>query len=389
MGSGVGIVGAGIVTALGVGLDQNWSALVNAKSGIETLTGFPADHYITDVAAAVSERSMNMIYEELGDDSLSRAYSMAIWAGQKALAERSINPEKISLILSTAKADFKEFEDTLNSGTQSSARRFNPGVMAREVADHLNLGGRAFAVSNACASGLIAIIQGARMLQRGSAEHLLVVGVDVLSDFVLKGFSCLQALSPRPARPFDEARDGLSLGEGAGAVLLSSVDAGEASRAMLRGWSATNDAVHITAPSREGAGLQSAISKALAMAGHNPETIGYINAHGTGTRFNDEMESHAVASVFGDMEQPFITSMKGNIGHTLGAAGVIETVLSLPVLEENIVPPSVGFETMGVPKELNVPREPVPFPAGKNILGMKSGFGGVNATLIFGSGEPS
>ncbi len=382
------ISGMGVVTALGAGVDRSWDALVAGECGIRPMTRFQAERYTTGIAGEVCEEDLERLREEVAVSGLSRAYVLAMWVAGQALAESGVDPRKVALLLSTTKADLEDFELALDGDAYRGSRRFNPYVMATDLARLLGVSDRVCAVSNACASGLVAMIQGARWLQRGAAEHVLVIGVDILTDFVISGFSCLRALSASPARPFDTARDGLSLGEGAAAIVLSPRSAlqGADARARVLGWSVSNDAEHITAPSREGRGLRRAIESALRMADRVPKDIGYINAHGTGTKFNDEMESQAVSRVYEGMAQPPLTSMKGSFGHTLGAAGVIEAVLSVRAMDEETIPPSVGFETLGVTKILNVSASAVAAPGLRNSLCMKSGFGGVNAALVLGRG---
>ena len=202
--------------------------------------------------------------------------------------------------------------------------------------------------------------------------------------FVVKGFQSLRSLSTGPCRPFDKSRDGLSLGSGAGAVLLASADNQPANAlASISGWSCTNDATHITAPAKGGAGLQSAVRQALAMAGLQPSDIGYINAHGTGTVFNDEMEAQAYYQVFSP-NLPVTASLKGYIGHTLGAAGVIEAILSVMVLNKKLTPASLGFSELGVGQPLRIPMENTPIPDLRYVLSSKVGFGGINAVMVLG-----
>jgi 3-oxoacyl-[acyl-carrier-protein] synthase-1 len=212
---------------------------------------------------------------------------------------------------------------------------------------------------------------------------MIVVGVDVLADFILSGFSSLKSLSRRPCRPYDKERDGLSLGEGAGAVILAVDKSNLPVLATIKGWAVTNDANHITGPSRTGEGLKVAMKKALNMAQMTPEQIDYINGHGTGTIYNDEMEAQAIGTVF-EKSLPPVTSMKGYFGHTLGAAGTIETGLCLMAMRENTIPACLGFERLGVDKPINVPAEHLKHNL-TNVLTIKCGFGGVNAAVILGS----
>ncbi len=251
--------------------------------------------------------------------------------------------------------------------------------MASDLGDELRMDGPVLAVSNACASGLVAIMEARRILEQGRCARVLVVGVDILSEFVLSGFSCLKALGRGPCRPFDTRRDGLSLGEGAGAILLTR-DPGPGALAVIRGWAATNDATHITAPSRTAAGLTSALAHCLEESGLEAGDIDYINAHGTGTVFNDEMEALAIHSTFGP-DAP-VSSMKGYIGHTLGAAGVIETCLCVMALRDRIIPASMGLRDLGVSSAIRLPVRHLQAPRMKRLVSIKCGFGGMNAAII-------
>jgi len=273
--------------------------------------------------------------------------------------------------------------ERLATGSDAPANpRYNPYSLACDVARALGIGGPVLAVSNACASGLIAMVEAARILERGEADAVLVVGVDVLTDFVLSGFSAFRALSPQPCRPYDADRDGLSLGEGAGALCLAREPAeGEHALAELAGWGISNDANHITAPSRTGDGLRNAVGSALVRAGMECYDVHYVNGHGTGTVYNDAMEARALCDALAGCPVP-VSSMKGYFGHTLGAAGVIEAAICLTALRERTVPASLGLSTPGVGRPLRVARSPLALGEMENVLSVKSGFGGVNAAVI-------
>jgi 3-oxoacyl-[acyl-carrier-protein] synthase II len=215
--------------------------------------------------------------------------------------------------------------------------------------------------------------------------------MDVITDFVFSGFSALQALSPQPCRPFDRSRDGLTLGEGAAVLHFMSVDRAERERrkplALVVGWGVSNDATHITAPARDGCGLIRAIDKALHLAQLDSDQIAAVSAHGTGTVYNDAMELTAFRHVFGDRSLP-VYSVKGAIGHTLGAAGGIEVALAARALSEGVVPPTVGLlepepeaESLVSTRARNI--------TGQTLLTTNSGFGGINAAIILKSGSPS
>jgi 3-oxoacyl-[acyl-carrier-protein] synthase-1 len=283
------------------------------------------------------------------------------------------------LVLATTKAGVDELERHAGGVDGEGICHYLPSVMASDLAAELRLGGPVFAVSNACASGLLAVMEAARILDGAQCDQVLVVGVDIVSDFVLAGFSCLKALSPLPCRPFDKGRNGLSLGEGAGAILLTK-DRGRHGLAAVRGWAATNDATHITAPSRTGSGLTAALATALKVSGLVPDDIDYINAHGTGTVFNDEAEALAIHSTFGPGVP--VSSMKGYLGHTLGAAGIIEMCLCVMALRDRIIPASLGSQKLGVSSPIRVAVCHQQVSQMDHIVSIKCGFGGMNAVVI-------
>ena len=202
---------------------------------------------------------------------------------------------------------------------------------------------------------------------------------------MVSGFGALHALSADFTRPYDKERCGLNLGEGAAAILLTSARKLTA-KGFFSGFGISNDANHITGPSRTGDGLSMAMEKALKMAGLAPEDIDLLNGHGTGTRYNDGMELLAVNTVFPEKCPPLI-SLKGYIGHTIGAAGVIETALLLEALKLKEFPASKGFDSGELPPQVTIPKEPVYEAKLERILAMKAGFGGINAALIIESAE--
>jgi 3-oxoacyl-(acyl-carrier-protein) synthase len=241
------------------------------------------------------------------------------------------------------------------------------------------LPGLRFTVSNACASGAQAAIEAAELIQDGEAGHALALGVDALTPFVAQGFASLEAVSGAGARPFDAARDGLSPGEAAAGVLLAPDGPG----ARILAWGCSNDANHISGPSRDGSGLALAITRAL--RGIDPSRVRAICAHGTGTRYNDAMEAKAFRAVFGD--PPPVFGVKGALGHTMGAAGMLELMLSAEVARTGVVPPTTGCSQIAEDCPLGVvidrPRE---VGAGL-VLSTNSGFGGMNTAVLVEGGR--
>lgn len=239
-------------------------------------------------------------------------------------------------------------------------------------------------VGAACASSAVGIALGADLICSRQSRAVLVVAADIVSRFSFIGFSALKALSATVCRPFDIRRDGLMLGDGAALILVAGKEyikeAGRTPLARLTGWGVTNDAFHITAPAPHGGGLISAITQALDRAKAKPNDIGAMSAHGTGTVYNDAMELTAIETVFGDRLFP-VFSIKGAVGHTFGAAGAIEVLISAQALSRGEVPPTHGFQQPEIRAAGRVSKESQKFEANK-MLTTNSGFGGINAALI-------
>ncbi len=240
-------------------------------------------------------------------------------------------------------------------------------------------------VSNACISGTAAILTGKRLIQSGQYKNVVVTGADLVSSFVLSGFQSFKALSEGPCKPFDSERTGLSLGEGAGTIILSAENASSAyADWIIAGGGISNDANHISGPSRTGEGLQLAIEAAIADAGtkgFTREMIGYISAHGTATLYNDEMEAKAINAV--RLQDVPLSSYKGYWGHTLGAAGLVETAMALESVSAGKLLPSLNYSSHGVSLPLHVLIEKTAT-SSRCFLKTSSGFGGCNAALLVG-----
>ena len=234
-------------------------------------------------------------------------------------------------------------------------------------------------VSCACISGVSALILGKRLIERGDCEHAFVLGVDEASDFVVSGFKSFKSLSPTLCRPYDEKRDGLTLGEACGLLVLTSRKELSPCGIVLRGGAISNDANHISGPSRTGDGLYLAIAEALRQAGMDAGKISFVNAHGTGTDYNDQMESKAFA--LAGLSGTPCNSLKPYLGHALGASGVVETILDIEQLRRDCVFGVKGFEKPGTPCPLNVCAGHRHIPL-HSCLKTASGFGGTNAAIV-------
>ena len=297
-------------------------------------------------------------------------------------------PPDALLLTATTKSGIDNLE-RIRRGIAADSRDVRLSRVAESISRRLGLTGESMNISASCASSTIAIAQGAAMIAVGRAEAVMICCMDLVTEFVFSGFSCLGALSRTPCRPFDRNRSGLTLGEGAATLLLMSAERARRERrsclGTILGWAAVNDASHITAPARNACGLIRAIHLALRMSARESRDIAAVCAHGTGTVYNDLMELKAFNQVFGDRRIP-VYSVKGAIGHTLGAAGGIEVAVSLQTLANQIAPPTVGFYAPEEGAAGSVSSKSAGI-AGDCLLTTNSGFGGINAALILKQGH--
>ncbi len=305
------------------------------------------------------------------------------------LADFPLPDEPYLLIVATTKGCLDLFEE-LELGAAVDAIPVTPAGCLGLVASMLHPPpAAAFTVNAACASSSLALARAAALIDSGRQKAVLVVAFDLVTRFVYTGFASLKALAAGPCRPFDRHRDGLSLGEGAAAVLLAEGSAirrrGLSLAGWIVGWGSSNDAVHVTAPARDGSGLIRASSSALGRAGFAPGQVAAVSAHGTGTVYNDLMELTALRGVFGDHIPP-VYGIKGVVGHTLGAAGGIETCVALRAMAEGIVPATVGLSEPAPEAKGLVDIRPRPLADGPLLL-TNSGFGGINAALVLERGH--
>ena len=318
-------------------------------------------------------------------DGCTKLESLLVGAIGDVCRRSGVEPSDpdLLIVLSTTKGNIELLEGAIeaegNVAAQIPPRAFLPST-ARRIQSVLGTAREPVVISNACISGVSAFVVGRRAILSGRCSRVIVAGCDTLSRFIATGFDSFKSVSPRPCRPFSEGRDGLSIGEACGAVLLTK-EAGEALQpaVVLEGGAVSDDANHISGPSRTGDGLFFAIDSAMRQAGVDAEDIGFVNTHGTGTAYNDEMESKAV-TLAGLQEKP-LNSLKGYFGHTFGAAGVIETIVCAEELRRGRVYGTAGFEALGVPCPINVSAETVGCGKGRCVK-TASGFGGCNAALV-------
>ena len=371
-----------IITSLGFTTEENLDAFKNMISGLQLISESP-DFTNSFFGSLINKQKFESIVEKY---SIPEGYTffekLCIVSISQALSKVSFNykGEGTLFILSTTKGNIELLDKTKEK--QFPKDRTLLWKTAEIIADYFQFKNTPLVISNACISGVVAINVAARMIEQEKYEHVIVVGADILSEFVVSGFQSFKSLSTTPCKPFDIHRDGLSLGEGVGTVIISNeADKKRQQQIEIVSGSSSNDANHISGPSRTGEGLYIAITKTLEQAKErNISSIGFISCHGTATPFNDEME--AIAFDRAGLTGIPITGLKGFIGHTLGAAGLIESIAAYHSLLQGLVYGTPGFSESGVSKPVLVYSESKPLEANA-CLKVASGFGGCNAAVIF------
>lgn len=288
----------------------------------------------------------------------------------------SLSDSRTALVLSTTKGNVE-----LLAGKESIPEDAFLGVTAAKLARELGCANEPVVISNACISGVSAFVVARRMILGGKADRVIVAGCDTLSRFIATGFASFKSISSEPCKPYDAGRNGLNIGEACGAVLLTcdKSEAGGTKAIALEGGAVSDDANHISGPSRTGDGLFFAIDNAMKQAGICADQVGFVNCHGTATAYNDEMESKAV-TLAGLQYKP-LNSMKGYFGHTFGAAGVIETIICAEELRRGRIYGTKGFSLLGVPCPIVVSADSQPIGPARCVK-TASGFGGCNAAIV-------
>jgi 3-oxoacyl-[acyl-carrier-protein] synthase-1 len=365
-----------ILSPLGSTTAENMAALLEDKSAVapRIFQGLGDQSFSVSVFPDNWEKNAAL---SQGTGSYSRFERMVIFSVSGALDECGISlrqPDTI-LILSSTKGNISLLE---KEGPQPAPEEIALSGSAAKIGRYFSAANTPLVISNACISGLTALLTGKRLLESGKYTHAVVVGADELSDFIVSGFHSFQAISTTTCRPFDKDRNGINLGEAAASMVLSTQKTGRG--IMISGGAVSNDANHISGPSRTGEELGIAIRRAMQQAGTKAADIGFISAHGTATLYNDEMEARAFS--LSGMEDIPVNSIKGYFGHTLGAAGVLESVVATQSLLSHNFFPTRGFRELGVTKPLNVCSRLTTIET-RHCLKTASGFGGCNAALVF------
>ncbi len=366
-----------IISPLGFSISENLSAIRNKVSGLKSHENkrFDSGGFY---AGIIQNEILNQHFSKIGDPgNFTKLEKMMLLAVHEILSENpDLDKSKTAIIISTTKGNI----DLLQNNKDFPEKRVYLAELGNVIKDFFKFKSEPIIVSNACVSGGLAIAIAKRFLMAGKFENAIIVGGDLVSDFVVSGFQSFQALSDYPCKPFSKNRNGISLGEAAAALLVSSEKRISENNISLIGDASANDASHISAPSRTAEGLHKSIETALKEAQITSEEIQYVSAHGTATVFNDEME--AIAFNRSGLKDVPVNSFKAYYGHTLGASALLESILTKHSLINNELYPSLNFDETGVSKPLNLIKNLKTTPL-KYALKTASGFGGCNLALVF------
>ncbi|MGE5424194.1 MAG: beta-ketoacyl-[acyl-carrier-protein] synthase family protein [Syntrophothermus sp.] len=394
------VTGMCMITSLGLNCLENWENLVAGKSGIKTISLFDPEGLNTRIAAEVSpafEELSRKHIKKRAASQMTRVTRMAVVAAKEAVIHSGIDFEnedrtRCGVILGVVNSGNSSSEkDTTSSNTIFKSMT---NSMSAWISLDYQLMGPNFVVNTACASSAYAISLGAEMIMNGMLDVVIAGGADsIINREEIEGFNALYALSikndppEKASSPFSRDRDGFVIGEGSGMIVMESLSHAAKRNAVplaeIRGYGITSEGYNIMAPMKDGEGMAMTMEKALQKAGIAKEEVGYINAHGTSTELNDRYETMAIKKVFGDLAYKIpVSSSKSMIGHTIGAAGAIEAIITIMSLKEGILPPTINLENPDPDLDLdyvpNVSRKA----AVKNALSNSFGFGGHNATLV-------
>jgi 3-oxoacyl-[acyl-carrier-protein] synthase II len=402
------VTGLGLVTPVGNDVPTTWNALKRGQSGADQIQKFDTEKFDVKFACEVKNFSVEDFLEKKEARRMGAFSHFAIAASDEAVKDSGLkiddtNAEMVGTYISSGIGDFwaieREHEKLINSGPGRVSPFFIVSAIVNLAAGNVSIRhgakGPNSATATACSAGAHAIGDSFRLIERGDADAMICGGAEsAITPMSVAGFDSMRALSRRndeptkASRPFDAERDGFVIGEGAGILILEELEFAKARGAKIYaeivGYGMSGDAFHVTMPDETGSGAIRVMNKAIKDAGITPEQIGYINAHGTSTPYNDKFETLAIKKVFGDHAYKLaVSSTKSMTGHALGAAGGIEAVISVLSLKENQLMPTINYENPDPDCDLDyVPNEPrnaeVEF-----ALSNSFGFGGTNACLIF------
>jgi len=402
------ITGVGMITPVGLDTEKSWEGLVSGRSGIGPITQFDDKDVPTQIAGEVKGFDPARYIEPKEIKKMDRFIHLAIAASQMAMDDSKLivspgNADRVGVMVSAGMGGLPALEKYhqvyMERGSRKITPFFIPMLIINEAAGHISIRygakGPNICVVTACATGTHSIGEAFKWIQRGDADAIIAGGTEsCICPLGVGGFNAMKALSTRnsepgrASRPFDAERDGFVMGEGAGVVILEDLELankrGARIYAEVIGYGASSDAYHITSPAPNGEGAARCMAMALRDADIAPAVMGYINAHGTSTKYGDELETIAIKTVFGDHAYKIpVSSTKSMTGHLLGAAGGVEAVISILAMDRGVLPPTINLENPDPECDLDY----VPNTARKAqvevTMSNSFGFGGTNACLIF------
>lgn len=402
------VTGLGVVSPVGNEVDTFWNSLLEGKSGIGPITRFDVSEYPAKIAGEVKDFDPHQFIDRKEARKMDRFTQFAVVAAKKALAHAEIqmdqvDPESVGVYIGSGIGGLSIMEEQHKILLDRGPKRVSPFMIPMMIANmasgqvsiHTGAKGPNSSAISACATGTHSLGDAFKIIQRGEAEVMIAGGTEAsITPLALAGFSSLHALSTRneepsrASRPFDKNRDGFVMGEGAGVLILESLEhaqqRGATIYAEMVGYGMTSDAYHITSPGPEGEGAARAMKRALSDAGLASEEIDYINAHGTSTELNDINETKAIKSVFGEHAYKLaVSSTKSMTGHLLGAAGGVEAIACVLALKDQVIPPTINYEEPDPECDLDYVPNEARKASIQTALSNSLGFGGHNATIVF------
>jgi 3-oxoacyl-[acyl-carrier-protein] synthase II len=402
------ITGIGMITPVGLDTEKSWDGLINGRSGIGPITQFDDKTIPTQIAGEVKGFDPAQYIEAKEIKKMDRFIHLAIAASQMTMDSSKLivtpeNAERIGVTVGAGIGGLPAIERTYRAYMEKGFRRitpfFIPMSIINEMAGHISMRfgakGPNSCVVTACATGTHSIGDAFKIIQRGDADAMIAGGSEsCICPLGVGGFNAMKALSTRnseperASRPFDVERDGFIMGEGSGLLVIEELEfakkRGAHIYAEVIGYGMSGDAYHITSPAPNGEGAARCMNMAIKDAGINPADVGYINAHGTSTKYGDELETMAIKTVFGDNAYKIpISSTKSMTGHLLGAAGGVEAVISVLALERGILPPTINLENPDPECDLDYVPNKARHRQVDIVMSNSFGFGGTNACLVF------
>ena len=402
------VTGLGAITPLGLNVDDTWNALLEGKSGCGPVTQFNAEKFKTQIACEVKGFDPMQYFEKKEVRKVDRYAQLGFAAVAEAIKDCGIDLEtadknRIGVVFSAGIGGLKTLHEEINAYNAEVGPRYNPffipkiigDICAGQISIHYGFHGPNYGTVSACATSTHALLDAFNLLRLGKADMIVTGGAEAaICEPGVGGFNSMKALSTRnddpthASRPFSASRDGFVMGEGAGSLILETLEHAKARGAKIYGevvgYGATCDAYHITAPHPEGEGGAACMAMAVRDAGITPDQVGYINAHGTSTHLNDAGETKAIKQTFGDHAyKMMVSSTKSMTGHLLGAAGAVEAIFTAMALKDEFIPATINYQEKDENCDLDIVANVGRKQELHYVMNNSLGFGGHNASLIF------